>query len=381
MRFEKTAIDFPCRTEELVKVDCSTTPALYVPILQRLLMEGPSPLGKEPVTAVLPLRELQRPFSSLLQLELHFPGRRWSGYIKIGLPSSLIVDSDNLPYEVIVQREYELLLRLDKLFRADPLTRTVRPVACYPEYRAMVTEEVPGIELFPLLQSKTGLFSCQSSVEQMEQACKLCGQWLSKFQAATVAGTGEKFSLDEMREYVDRRLVELVERHATGFDAVLRKRVLDYFDSLANKVPVAALSMTGVHGDFSAVNVMIANERITVMDFATFAHGSTLHDVVFFWHRLNLLALDPRCNKKKITRVAQAFLDGYDAYLDTESPLFQLFYLQHVVCFVLTQEERSGRGSVQDRLRRFWIARNQIRWLIKVCNANTTDHFPHEFVQ
>ena len=337
-------------------------PKPFAQVVRRFLADRPEHLGDGSVLAVVPLREVRRRYNNLLQIEVQFSDRKWRGYIKIRKPRP---DTDYSSPAGRMQREFDLLSELHTVFGNHPHTRTVRPVAYYPECLAMITEEAPGRDMLSELLPQIGFLPHRSAVQDMESACRLCGQWLSEFQAVTVAEREKVFSLDEMREYVDQRLVTIVKRRLSGFDESMRQRALHFFDSLAELVPLRDLTVSSIHADFTTANILISKDQITIIDFEMSEQGSVIHDVVAFWHKLHLLAIDPRYSSRKAMRACQAFLDGYDPHLSVTNPLFQLFLLKTVLCSVVRRTDRKKRATIQSRLLDSYLARHGLRWLMR----------------
>lgn len=338
-------------------------PKPFDQVVRQFLAESSEHLGDGSVIAVLPVGNVARKYNNLMRIEVQFSDRKWRGYIKIRKPR---MGTDFTSPADRMQREFDLLRELHTVFGNHPHTRTIRPVAYYPECLAMITEEAPGHDMLSELRVHVGFFPRRSAVQDMEYASRLCGQWLSKFQAVTTVGPERLYSLNEMRKYVDLRLVTLVERRFNGIDESMRLRTLHFFDSLAELVPPKDLAVSGIHADFSISNVLVSKGQITVIDFEMSDQGSVFHDVVFFWHKLHLLALDPRYSSKKALRVCQSFLEGYDPRLSVTNPLFRLFQLQHVLCSVLRRTAPKKKATIRNRLIESYLARHGLRWLIRI---------------
>ena len=342
-------------------------------IVQRILRERPEPIGRDPVVSAHPMREVHRKYSHLLQFELRFSDRSWRGYIKVTKPREVTLDPDRPPPAERLKREYDLLRRLDKIFAETPDMRIVRPIACFTEYLALITEEAPGRDGVDKLKRRVGFLALPGAMREMKQICRLCGQWLSKLQRGTAAEPVELFSLDQMRRYNEVRLDAIVQHRFRGFDEDMRQRTLGFFDSLAELVPPTDLNICGVHGDFSIGNVLVSKGRITVMDFPTFSQGSIFHDVTFFHHNLRNLALNVRFRRNVIRELCKAFLEGYNPQLDVSSPLFRMFQLQHVLCNLASMASREREPLFRRLYTRYsyygHLANRHLRWLTANCGA------------
>jgi len=301
-------------------------------IMTRLAADKPELLGNEPIVSAIGLKRIERKYNSLLHVELRSRNRWWRGYIKVCKPRGERTDPDWPAPGPRVQREYDFLCKLDRFFGADPMTRTVRPVACYVEYPAIITEEAPGVDGLTVLKSSQRFFSGMSATKLIEDVCFRCGTWLSKFQRYTASDAADRFSLGVMRTYNDRRLQTLARTGFRGFGEAERGKTLRLFDRLAESIADRELNVVGVHGDFSLGNVLVSSKYVTVMDFPTFTTGSPFHDLTYFYDNLQKLALSWRCRALVIAHLSRDFLAGYGEDVDVLAPMFRLFQLQHVLC-------------------------------------------------
>jgi hypothetical protein len=346
---------------------CRRLPEPFDAIVQRMLAERPAALGDAPLEDVIPLRHIDRPYSRTLYVEVRFAERAWRAYVKICKPSP-ILDPDAPSPAARGQREFNLLRSLQDAFRDDPQTRAVTPVAFYPEFPVLITEEAPGRELLSELKSQLGWYPSQRALAAMRHVCRLCGRWLAKFQRTTSIPPGQFISLDEVRQYNQRRLDKLVHHRFLGFDDPFRQRVLRALDALADRVQPSDLRPTAIHGDFALGNVLCHEGRIVVLDFPMCGVGAAWLDVTHFHHQLRLLALHPRFRRRTVEQLSQAFLDGYDPRLDRNAPPFRIFELQHTLCQLsrlISFRSDSFAGRIYDR----YVARRQLRWLDAACRT------------
>ena len=308
-------------------------------IVERLIEEWLDNEERKQLIDVRALNQFERRRNKFLNFELQFKKRRWRGYAKIaktgqfkpGRYDAMLLDQDVASVGSKIEKEYEILRKMDEVFGSNSSIRAIKPVACYPDLDAIVTEEVAGEDGLEFVKRHGGVFPGERVIARLEEVCFECGQWLAAFQKATPDPDGRQISLDEMREYIDRRLVHLTKKGLRGFSEQGRSESLRVFDSLADQVDHTELNMTGVHGDFSVGNVLISSERLVVMDFETFTYGSPWHDVTYFYQRV-CNGIVSRFNRNSVERLNAAFVRGYDHNLQVLHPLFQLFRLQHILC-------------------------------------------------
>jgi len=348
------------RNADMMPAGLADLPETFRPIVTRLLDERPEPIGSGAALKILPIRYVTRPYSSLLHFAIQFPSRSWRGYIKIEKCSPTLEPNSSSP-EVQLRQQFELLKRLQPLFKPQDPVGIVRPVAWFGDYPALVTEEIPGRTVYVELSRCLGISAGDRDVERMEQVCRRCGLFLKRFQDVNLQDDDTPFSLKEMRAYIDRRLQNIVHRGQIAFDESSRTRLLKLIDRLSERVDTKELRVAQIHGDFTPANIMLSDGRVVVLDFAMSSYGNVLHDVAHFHHQLHLWSLHPRWSARRIGRLQQAFLDGYGCS-DSSNPLFTLFRVQHVTC-QLSRLSRPSASSILSRTYDRYVIRRQLRWL------------------
>ena len=95
-------------------------------------------------------RLLVRPFSQVLEVDVEADGRTIGAFVKILRPRSDGVQELEATRRNIA-REFEVTAKVHGGFAPHAGLSTARPIACYPELLAMVTERVDGVSLQRLL--------------------------------------------------------------------------------------------------------------------------------------------------------------------------------------------------------------------------------------
>ena len=168
-------------------------------------------------------------------------------------------------------------------------------------------------------------------------------------------------SLDDTRTYLDVRLRRLTQLSRAKFHEDDRRRVLAYFDRRAADVSIEDLVDVPVHGDITPSNIVIAPDRVTVLDFAMTGRGSKYLDIARLHTQLEFYTAKPQYRPNVIRRLQLAALAGFDAQLSPHHPLFEICTLQHVVCHFLSHARQPGRfprslySRHQCRLHRRWL--------------------------
>jgi Ser/Thr protein kinase RdoA (MazF antagonist) len=202
-----------------------------------------------------------------------------------------------------------------------------RPIACYPELLALVTERVEGVSLQELL-ARARAFPSRAAVDDLSLTVRRVGAWIKEFQAFD--GPAGNISLDEMRSYLDKRLQPLADGYVIGAD--VRLGLLRHFDELAGRVSASDLETVPIHADFTPENVLIHNGDVSVLDFTMAKRGAQYLDLSHMLLHLDLLKAKPWFRPTVVETLITALVAGFDPTLRTDHPLFQLLLLQHVVC-------------------------------------------------
>ena len=316
-------------------------------ILRRLESDSAAVWGSRPVV-LEPIAVTKRPSSSVLRVRVRSPERTFGAFIKIYEPVG----------EIGAQRhQLAADYRAAQNAHAHMSERglgVAKPIACFPESLAIVTEEAPGETLAALLRRELRWSVSADGVRKLTAIFERIGAWLWAFQARSRRPGA--LSLDGIREYLDDRLQLLVAMRAAGFDADRRNAALRQFDSLAERVPPSHRVLVQVHGDFCPENVLVDGERITVIDFAA-ERGSALHDLTHLHCYMGTLYSKPWMSRATIDSLQQALLRGYDRSLAPAEPLFQLLVMQHTVCQIVVQQT-AGWGPLRLAYNRFLWSRH-----------------------
>lgn len=196
----------------------------------------------------------------------------------------------------------------------------VRPIACYPELLAIVTEEVTGETLLDRLQRQARWRPHVDVMDSLREALKASGRWIRAFQEGS--DSEEVMTPDAVRAYIDHRLAKIA--NATGVRGErLRAGLLLRIDALCRSIGAAQL--VPVHADLSPSNLMVASDgRIVVIDFAMARLGHPLQDVARLFTQLQLLSSKPQFRPAVIGRLQTALLEGFDPTLTNDEPAFRL---------------------------------------------------------
>jgi hypothetical protein len=243
-------------------------------------------------------------------------------------------------------------------FKDLPMYLAVKPISFFPEWRAIVTEESPGLVLKPLLMSHTHILSMRDTGE-LQKTVFLCGRWLRDFHQNVKAET--EFEMEGITLYVSRRLEILENEGLVGID--LCKSLRRHLEEI-EKEHIHSLPSVLLHNDFIPGNILVDGEKICVLDFSWVGRGCSYFDIVAFWMELQRLGETPKYSKKRISLLQKTFLDGYGGISEgsIEFRCFELLY--RVNSLDSLWRERQKNGWPQRIILDFEIE-NQLRWLHK----------------
>jgi len=306
-------------------------------------------------------QEIACPYSTITRLELACDGLSKVVYLKR-------VKTDRISNDVAEKRvlvEYQTLVQLYEHFRSHRTWGIARPVAVFPQAHALVTEEVPGIQLMDLIGrfAKRYLFGQRLNI--LEKYCALAGAWLREFQSFTSQGTGQ-FNIQGLIDYCGERLDSLIGDRDSGVDQAFKADFLAYLHEQHKALGGRNDSIVGRHNDFSPHNIIVDGNRLSVIDFGFFDHDSYLYDVCKFWFQLECMKVSPLFSTSAINRLQRSFLQGYGKSVDPRDPVFQMVASRYFVTRLVTMSKegvRSGPWGWIDRKSYKWC----LRWLTERC--------------
>ena len=277
-----------------------------------------------------------------------------------------VVDGSPHGMRARVEKDFAVTQKVFERMAHGESYSAVRPVACYPDLLAIVTEEVAGDTLLDLVQRQIRWALDPSRSAALAGVLAAAGRWIRDFQEPA-SGT---FDGAWIREYIDHRLKPIAS--VTGRRGeILRDRVLRHIDRLTSRLgsdPVAAVS---VHADLTPSNMIVSGSRVVVLDFAMARGGHPLQDVARLFTQLDLLALKPQFRPAAIGMLQQALLLGFDATLRQEDPAFRLQVLAQRVNH-LGSLCTKHYGIVEGAYNRFVIWQHR-RWLEREIAAGKTE--------
>ena len=248
-----------------------------------------------------------------------------------------------------VARDFEATQRAHAALASHPDLGAVRPVACYPELLAIVTEQVTGPTLLDYLDAEISWWPSASSVASARATMARVGRWIRAFQDANAPGSPT--SIQGLRDYIDIRLERLVSHAGPRFTADDRVSVLRHIDRLGATVRPEELRQVAAHCDMSLGNVLVSDGRIVVLDFAMTGFETRLNDLTKVFLQIDLLRAKPQYRTRVVRALQVSLLEGFDPCQRTDAPLFRLSMLLHRVNHLtgLYVNRRSMRAAMYNR--------------------------------
>jgi tRNA A-37 threonylcarbamoyl transferase component Bud32 len=332
--------------------------------LQRLRRMADLLAGFEPVIADLsagatdyfgaagavlePVRRVDGPFSSVLRVRVTAAGTASYAFIKVLKPRNESAD-ELARIGRFLDREYRSTLSFHRSVAQDTEIGALRPIACLPQHRAMVTEEVPGEPLSDVLER-----AAEPSPALLAVARRV-GRWVRAYQQSVATDAVVEFA--ERRSYLDDRLRALA---GPILSAEERVSMLETFDTIVGEIGSATVPAVAIHADLTPANIIVGTDgRVTVLDFTMAKTGPSTHDLSHVYFHLGLRAARRRARAGMYAAVQDAMLGGYDPRLSAADPLFRLILWQHAVCHVAMLAERRipvGGAAYRWFIRRRWQA-------------------------
>ena len=333
----------------------------FRPVLAKLEAGGRQYFGPSFV-GVAPVRALDRPFSTILEIRVKVQAGTDNAFVKILKPrANTEAEIESMRQNVV--KDFEMTSRVHQGLSRYPGLTAVRPIACFPEDLAIVTEQAVGKTLAELLTQAAG-WPNPHARQRLVRTVRQAGTWIRAAQAALPQD--REIAIDTVKTYFDRRLTDMEARgpmRLTRAGRVALERHRDRLIELAlmDQGTHIGFPAVWIHADFCPENVIVRDGRMTVLDFTMAKAGTIYHDVSHLYLWIESMTAKPWF-RRRITALLQAeLLDAFEPGLTPDRPLFALTLLQHVLCHLV--EIQSGGRS---RIARLYAARLHARhrqWL------------------
>jgi hypothetical protein len=292
-------------------------------------------------------------------------------YIKIRKEGEKeLASTEALELQRKIRASYENSTHLHQHFTQFSGFSSVKPVACFPEWLALVTEGSPGENVWSLLRAKAKFYPSLATLKKLEHICWACGQWLALFQRMTRAPEQDPFEFHAIITKLETYLADLAYEPPLAVPKEFRQRILTHCQRLAQSIPDQDRSVVGIHGDFAPVNILTDHSAITVIDIGAPKFGIVYWDASYFYYHLETLLELPIYRPTTVRKLQQAFLQGFGVSLEPTKHVVNLCLIHNMVNSLLyyTEHRKQVNWSrkVYDRIR----YRRYIQQLCQLCHCD-----------
>jgi hypothetical protein len=257
-------------------------------------------------------------------------------------------------------REMEVMRRLAGSGLLTGRLGLVRLVDGDPAAGRLVTEEAPGRTLHDFI---IGDFR-RSVDRECLSALFLAGRWLRRLQQLAVQpGDEVRFSATDppdIVEYCDLRIRKVLELGYGWPCERDRARIRGALLRLIEAASSEDSRFVWTHGDYGPQNILWDGSTITPLDFNTALLEYPLHDITYFIHRLEMLAVYFPWRRWPLAAWRRALLRGYGRPDAERSPMYRALMIRHLHCRLQTYVRRPP-GTVKQRAHTAYV-RQRVRW-------------------
>lgn len=336
--------------------------------LQNLLKNLSGKLASQP-DGFKKLNTISRPFSQVLHLQLlHGSVPVEEVYLK------QYHSSNNSLFNLSgIRQEYEALQFWHNQFREVPGLDVVQPLFLDAENRSIVTLASPGQNLGLFIFRHARMWPSAERMAGMSYACQRAGTWLKRMQRVAQPAQPKPLELEEVRGYINLRMDRILENPHIRFDAYMREELNLYIERLWQKTDSNDRRITYAHSDFAPSNILVDAGRLTVLDFTKLDQASPYRDVSRFYHQMDLLRHKPVYRPGIVSRLQQAFLDGYGAPGLAANPMFRIFLLTHTINHLGKNARYWQHGRIENIYNR-WVVWRTLRTLGNLIDGTETEN-------
>ncbi len=206
----------------------------------------------------------------------------------------------------------------------------IRPIACWPEDLAFLTEEFPGQNVELVLRDDVRRLWSPSALRRAAALCRKAGEWLRHFQSYTVPDVST-FDVDELIAYCDLRISTILDGAEGLLTRPLSQVVMRHVTNLAATFSESERELVGRHNDLRPDNMLTRDERLVVVDFTGFTYGPRLYDYMKFWMRLDYMAFGTLPIGRRVEALKAGFAEGYGRAVDLDAPMAQFLRIANIL--------------------------------------------------
>lgn len=264
--------------------------------------------------------------------------------------------------------EFEILKKIYPLFLEIDQCSVPEPIFVEPEIETYAMAYIPGELLVDQFRFCRYL-SRADDIKKLSDYYYNCGKWLKNFQRFTglQKGYAEKH-FEGVIERLNHRLGLICKkkdpRIPVGFAATVQKNIEDSIKLLKKQ----KITVSGRHGDFIPLNMIVNEKGICVIDFLGFGVEPSAVDVFKLLVCFHDEMLSVTSNPKTVRLMQTSFLQGYDSR-PNESPslLYICEAMQRMVS--LWGNISSIGGLIHHKMSRNRCIKSHLKWFSRGTNA------------
>ncbi|MBI4468905.1 MAG: phosphotransferase [Acidobacteria bacterium] len=263
--------------------------------------------------------------------------------------------------EPYARREYESLSWLWREFsRRSARFAVPKPFDYFPECAGLVVQKCEGKPLDQLLRWAR-LLKTSSQREKLYACVGACGEWLELFHRITARAGPASETYQRINRDFHHDLETCVH---LGLDAGLASQVAYGFEQRKSIAASGDSQRVGYHCDFGPHNVLVSDEKITVLDFEGLQEGIIYEDLCYF---LGMIETFPLYHlSHKICRgMKESFLKGYSRRGNLDWDQLDLFMPVATVKFMAHNPRLKPQTGWLDQRRRQQRLRVYTNWLAR----------------
>jgi hypothetical protein len=148
-----------------------------------------------------------------------------------------------------------------------------------------------------------------------------CGRWLKHFQEFAGNHTDDVRVLDGVIKRAWQRLKLIEGSKNSRCPKNLRNKVITFLYEQLERLRGKEILVSGRHGDFTPLNVIIGSEGITVIDFLGYQVEPIPVDIfkMLIFLEDEIMALSS--SRRRVNELKQAFFEGYGTFPSVHKPV------------------------------------------------------------
>ncbi len=266
-----------------------------------------------------------------------------------------------------IQASYTHLQHLYTAFHPYPGYSVIKPIACFPEWFALITQESPGTDVWTIIREKARFFPAEAELNELRDICQKCGKWLAVFQHITKDSSPGQFDGQQMMALFDELLGKLVRHPNADFSDEFKHNVLQACQRFIDDMPEKDREISGLHGDFAPVNILIHDGHITVLDIETPQYGLIYWDAAYFHYQVNSLTDVPIYRPAAIRTMQESFLAGLGKPLDFSQHAVLICLVHNIIQSLLYFAEHRRHVAWYKKIYDTIRYKKHVQWLRHVC--------------